>query len=93
MSKYVNYDELAKKTRYLPISAIDDTFVTISDINSITDTVDIVRCKDCIYFKIKNSANQGTCDCGEKEMNYGAEFYPYPNDFCSYGIRKEMINK
>lgn len=89
MSKYINYDELTKKTKYLPISAIDDTFITTSDINSITDIVNIVRCKDCIYFDIKNSANQGTCDCGYRGLNYDAELYTYPNDFCSYGIRRE----
>ena len=76
MSKYVNYDELLEKIKHLPIPAINDA-------------VDIVRCKDCIYFDIKNSANQGTCDCGYRGLNYDAELYTYPNDFCSYGIRRE----
>lgn len=53
------------------------------------DAVSVVRCKDCIYFEAKNSLKtQGICMCGEKEMNYGGEFYPFADDFCSYGKRK-----
>lgn len=54
------------------------------------DAVPVVRCKDCTYFNAKNSLEtQGICMCGEKEMNYGGEFYPFADDFCSYGKRKE----
>lgn len=54
------------------------------------DAVEVVRCKDCAYFNAKNSLEtQGICMCGEKEMNYGGEFYPFSDDFCSYGERKE----
>ena len=54
------------------------------------DAVSVVRCKDCVYFNAKNSLEtQGICMCGEKEMNYGGEFYPFADDFCSYGERKK----
>lgn len=54
------------------------------------DLVEVVRCKDCEYYETKNSlGTQGICMCGEKEMNYAGEFYPYENDYCSYGVRKE----
>lgn len=57
---------------------------------STADVVEVVRCKDCIYWKDKNSkGTQGICLCGEKDMNYGGEFYPFANDFCSYGERKD----
>ncbi len=54
------------------------------------DVVEVVRCKDCEYWQDKNSkGTQGVCLCGEKDMNYGGEFYPFANDFCSYGTPKE----
>lgn len=41
------------------------------------DVVEVVRCKECKYWQDKNSlGTQGTCQCGDKEMNYGGEFYP-----------------
>ena len=49
-----------------------------------------IRCKDCEYYEPINSiGTQGTCNCGEMDMNYGGEFYPFANDFCSYGTPKE----
>ena len=54
------------------------------------DVVEVVRCKDCEYYAPINSiGTQGTCNCGEMEMNYGGEFYPLHTDFCSYGTPKE----
>lgn len=52
---------------------------------------EIVQCKNCMYFAEDNPKNhQGICNCGEKFTNYGAEFYPFADDFCSYG--EEMID-
>lgn len=55
------------------------------------DAVPVVYCKDCKHFRQrnKNSAN-GICLCEERDMNYGAEFYPLVDDYCSYGERKEV---
>ncbi len=54
------------------------------------DVAEIVRCKDCKYFLDKQRKNhQGICMCGEKDTSYAAEFYPYADDFCSYGERKD----
>ena len=70
--------------------AFDDAMLEIED--TITaDVVEVVRCCDCKYWQDKNSkGTQGICLCGEKDMNYGGEFYPFSNDFCSYGERKEV---
>lgn len=58
----------------------------VPNVATAIDFVEVVRCKDCIYWKDKNSkGTQGICLCGEKDMNYGCEFYPFANDFCSYG--------
>jgi hypothetical protein len=56
------------------------------------DAVEVVRCKDCKHY----SSDQYGCECGlhsEKEN----EDYPafavqmLPNDFCSYGERKDNV--
>lgn len=54
------------------------------------DAVEVVRCKDCKYWGIRDSKEiQGICLCGEKDFYYGSEFYPLADDFCSYGKRRE----
>lgn len=53
------------------------------------DIVKVVRCKNCIYFIGEHKNGQGVCCCGNKDTNYNAEFYPYADDFCNYGERKE----
>ena len=63
---------------------------TIKDEPIAEDVVKVVRCKDCKYFVDKQSENhQGICMCGEKDTSYAADFYPYADDFCSYGERKD----
>lgn len=54
------------------------------------DVIEVVRCKDCKYFLDKHREDrQGICMCGEKDTSYASDFYPYANDFCSYGERKD----
>lgn len=51
--------------------------------------IQIIYCTNCIYFSDENPKNhQGICMCGEKDTSYGAEFYPYATDFCSYAERE-----
>ena len=48
------------------------------------DAVEVVRCKDCVYF----SNEKILCSHdGNMVMNIGK--VTYPNDFCSYGERKD----
>jgi hypothetical protein len=46
------------------------------------DAVEVVRCKDCTSYDF------GECVNYRMDMSDGAHFYPYPNDFCSYGERR-----
>lgn len=48
-----------------------------------TDVVEVVRCKDCIYFKESEVTNSCYCDWHREY------FETYPNDYCSYGTPKE----
>ena len=57
---------------------------------TMADVTEVVRCKDCRYFLDKQRKNhQGICMCGEKDTSYSSDFYPYADDFCSYGERKD----
>jgi len=56
------------------------------------DMQEVVRCKDCEYFVDEQRKNrQGICVCGIKDTSYASEFYPYADDFCSYGERKDEV--
>ncbi len=82
--------EYCKKDKYVNgLTALFQVGDAIMDCPTV-DAVPVVRCRDCVYFNAKNSLEtQGICMCGEKEMNYGGEFYPFADDFCSYGERKK----
>ena len=45
------------------------------------DAVEVVRCKDCIYYHKKLGIGFGQCS--------KCTLMPYPEDFCSYGERKD----
>lgn len=44
------------------------------------DAVEVVRCKDCIYFHMDIPVGFGKCS--------RTSLLPYPEDFCSYGERR-----
>lgn len=48
------------------------------------DVVEVVRCKDCIFFKESEVTNSSCCDWHREY------FETYPNDYCSYGERREQ---
>ena len=52
------------------------------------DAVEVVRCKDCMYYDAKRHR------CDHPNLNYDVECYDQwidtePDDFCSYGERRE----
>ena len=48
------------------------------------DAVEVVRCRDCLYFKCDNG-----CPLHESGYFKNGKMLPFENDFCSYGERKE----
>lgn len=50
------------------------------------DAVEVVRCKDCEYYHLME---EGFYDCREV---WGLDL-PQPEDFCSYGKRREENNE
>ena len=50
------------------------------------DAVEVVRCKDCKHF-VQNEPYD-PCECMKWTVRWGVA-YVNPNDFCSYGERRE----
>ena len=50
------------------------------------DAVEVVRCKDCKYYKKFKGFRGAWC---HRWLRKNFEFMPKPNDFCSFGKRKE----
>ena len=65
---------------YEIMGSVDDSVVE-------EDVVEVVRCKDCEYY-------EGD-ECGNPYifMSDGAHLYTDPDDFCSYGERKDNAEK
>ena len=57
------------------------------------DAVEVVRCKDCKHYKeFRTKRNKQImrlcCRMGKNDMEYSVK----PDDFCSYGERKEGVD-
>ena len=48
------------------------------------DVVEVVRCKDCIYYETHQPIHKKVC-----EKNEGHLIPMRPDDFCSYGERRD----
>lgn len=95
MSRYIDIDKLSKMIEARAETLVEgkEAFYYIANwLNKLppADVAEIVRCKDCKYFEEEQRKNhQGVCMCGEKDTTHASEFYPYADDFCSYGERKD----
>ena len=53
--------------------------------------VEIVRCKDCVYYEMLNN-NEHYCDAIYRDLSGDDEwvdFEPQEDHFCAYGVRRE----
>lgn len=55
---------------------------------------EIVRCSDCIFWNECDSTGfvelgNFVCSCARWTVEDGVTFYTKPNDFCSYGERRD----
>jgi len=62
--------------------AVSD-FICMISAQPTIDAVPVVRCKDCEYYENDECANPYIF------MSDGAHMYTDPDDFCSYGERRE----
>ena len=66
----------------------------VSDYLLDNDVLPVVRCKDCKHYKeFRTKRNKQImrlcCRMGKNDMEYSVK----PDDFCSYGERKDVIQK
>ena len=92
MSRYIDVDKINFNDANNYLDENNDILISLRSVNQIikstptADVVEVVRCRDCIYYQ--KMATGGLCMCGDKKTSYAADFYPKENDFCSYGERK-----
>lgn len=93
MSRYIDVDKINFNGASNYLDENNDILISLRSVNQIikstptADVVEVVRCRDCIYYQ--KMATGGLCMCGDKKTSYAADFYPKENDFCSYGERKD----
>lgn len=67
-------------------------FICKECIKHIEDKVEVVRCKDCIYYKFGDMTIDNMYCSWAKEMYKNIYKIPMiamePNDYCSHGVRK-----
>lgn len=87
--KFVSVVAVKKKLNYIIKTYISSPFIKekiLTTINKIpvVDVVEAVRCKNC-----KHYVHSELCYCRNKK---GLTDIVKPDDFCSYGERKELDN-
>ena len=80
-------DKLIKAIREVPISQTYEEYVNALADRLSADVVEVVRCKDCIYYKSNCCFNRQWDFESSVEVPFVRE-----NDFCSYGERSENVN-
>ena len=86
--RLIDANELLKDAEdYSPISAgLADMYDVkwLVDAQPTVDAVEVVRCKDCVNYCGFEHCKNGICD-----VDSISKRAVYPNDFCSYGERKD----
>lgn len=55
------------------------------------DDLEVVRCKDCVYYEMLNN-NEHYCDAIYRDLSgddEGVDFEPPEDHFCAYGVRRK----
>lgn len=101
MAKYINREELVEWMKRIPLKDLSDglglcrvimeedfkrAIRTIPD-GTIIDVAPVVRCKDCKWFADNNDGNWFGCWLFQT-IQIIPEDTPKPDDYCSYGERK-----
>lgn len=53
------------------------------------DVVEVVRCKDCVFWNADKKGFSDECVCRRFSVLNVCDKYTLPTDFCSYGERRE----
>lgn len=94
MAKYIEQEETVRKVLSALVDVLDlhNTVKAIKIANKIreiptADVVEVVRCKDCKHYKLRNVAS--TYKPSKPCCLRSAASKVSENDFCSFGERKE----
>ena len=84
MDRYINREALIESIRNGSGTPLQKLFAECCVRASDADAVEVVRCKDCIYY------NSNCCFNRQWDFESSSEVpLVRENDFCSYGERKE----
>ncbi|MBQ6264916.1 MAG: hypothetical protein IJK60_05645 [Clostridia bacterium] len=93
MTKYINADKLIKDLRDNAAEHFNSTVNSIIIAQPSADVVEVVRCKDCKYYKCftksRYFAPNKACYRQKDNMGNKIGFSKSDNDFCSLGERRE----
>lgn len=90
MSSYVNLDQALSTiaARLAPTSDMMEQYENmVNDWLADVDQTEIVRCKDCKHYEPINNDDHGYCVIDTDNWCRGDKVYP--DDYCSYGERKD----
>lgn len=89
MNRYIDADALVKRLKHSPLflgtnMQFKDGVVDLVEKQPAADVVEVVRCKDCIYYEANCCFNKQWDMESSQEIPTVREI-----DYCSYGERKE----
>lgn len=79
------YDELIERAKRFTDTAIVGEL--INAVSELKDRESVVHCKDCKHYKVRNQSAHWKAKA--LQCCRSANTKRLPNDFCSYGERKE----
>lgn len=90
MSRYIDADALAQQVcvQLCTASNCSNVLKMIHDVPT-ADVVEVVRCKDCKYYRKNISCVGGLYNGCSEWLNEGNEIEVREDDYCSFGERRE----
>lgn len=86
MAKYIDSGAFIEAVKDIPMWG--NMAAMLADSISVADVAPVVRCKDCKWFADNNDGEWYGCQMFQV-VRITPEDTPKPDDFCSYGERKD----
>ena len=86
MAKYIDSGAFIEAVKDIPMWG--SMAAMLADSISVADVAPVVRCKDCKWFADNNDGEWYGCQMFQV-VRITPEDTPKPDDFCSYGERKD----
>ena len=79
---YTTWSQDINRAWWAQAVKVKDNMVACIKNTPTADVVEVVRCKDCVYWQDNN------CGYPNEECRWGKEETPDADDYCSYGERR-----